>query len=189
MDDKILIVSATEKSAETLAGILRRYAFNNIDFADSGAQTRRAVLRINYSLIIINAPLKDEQGERLAADLIHGTRSSVVLIAKSEIADVLASRVEGDGVFVVPKPLDRRYFLSSVRLALAFAARIAEFDKKMAKQEKKYEELRVISRAKCVLIERERMSEQEAHRLIEKRAMDTRESRARIAADILKRYM
>ena len=75
------------------------------------------------------------------------------------------------------------------RLALAFAARIAEFDKKMAKQEKKYEELRVISRAKCVLIEKESMSEQEAHRLIEKRAMDTRESRARIAADILKRYM
>ena len=97
MDDKILIVSATEKSAETLAGILRRYAVNNIDFADSGAKTRRAVLRINYSLIIINAPLKDEQGERLAADLIHGTRASVVLIAKSEIADVLASRAPGSG--------------------------------------------------------------------------------------------
>ncbi len=189
MNDRILIVSASEKSSDALARILRRYAINNIDFASGGAETRRAVLRVGYALIIINAPLKDEQGNDLAADMIRGTRSSVILIAKNDIADVLASKVEGDGVFVVPKPLQQRQFWSAVRLGLAFSARIAEIDKKMAKQEKKYEELRIISRAKCVLIERERMTEKEAHRFIEKQAMDKRESRANIAAGILKRYI
>ena len=189
MNDRILIVSASEKSADALAHILRRYAWNNLDFVSSAAETRRSVLRSEYALIIINAPLKDEQGDSLAVDLIHDSRSSVILIAKNDVADLLAAKVEGDGVFVVPKPLQQRVFFGAVRLALAFSERIAELYKNMAKQEKKYEELRVISRAKCVLIEKEGMTETEAHRLIEKQAMDKRESRAQIAAGILKRYM
>ena len=189
MNDRILIVSASEKSADALARILRRYAWNDLEFASSAAEARRVMLRGEYALIIINAPLKDEQGDSLSVDLIHNSHSSVILIAKNDIVDVLASKVEGYGVFVVPKPLQQRVFLSAVRLALAFSERIAELDKKMAKQEKKCEELRVISRAKCVLIEKEHMTETEAHRFIEKQAMDKRESRAQIAAGILKRYI
>ncbi len=189
MDDKILIVSASEKSSDTLAHILKRYSWNNIDFASSGVEARRAVLRCRYSLIIINAPLKDEQGNALAVDLIHSTRSSVMLIVKTDVAEMLASKVEGDGVFVLPKPLQQRQFLSCVRISLALSRRIFETDKEIAKQEKKYEDLRTVSRAKCILIEKEKMTEQEAHRFIEKQAMDKRESRALIAAEIIKRYM
>ncbi len=182
-------MSASGKSADALAHILRRYAMGNIDFAVSGVETRRAVLRVAYALIIINAPLKDEQGNNLATDLIRGTRSSVILIAKNDVAEVLASKVEGEGVFVIPKPLRQSSFLSAVRLSLAASSRIAEIDKKLAKQEKKYEELQIISRAKCLLIEKQGMSEKEAHRFIEKQAMDKRESRATIATGILKRYI
>ncbi len=189
MNDRILVVSASEKSCAALAQILKRYAWNNLDFASSGVETRRAVLRGNYALIIINAPLSDEQGNVLASDMIENTRSSVILIAKNDIADMLASKVEDEGVFVIPKPIQQRQFLSAVRLALAFSLRIAEIEKKMINQEKKYEELRMISRAKCMLIEKESMSENEAHRFIEKQAMDRRESRAQIAAGIIKRLM
>ena len=90
--NRILIVSASQKSGDALALILRRFAMNNIDFASSGVEARRVVLRSSYQLVIINAPLKDEQGSSLASDFIHSTHSSVILIAKSDVADMLASR-------------------------------------------------------------------------------------------------
>lgn len=187
--NRILIVSASQKSGDALALILRRFAMNNIDFASSGVEARRVVLRSSYQLVIINAPLKDEQGSSLASDFIHSTHSSVILIAKSDVADMLASRVEGDGIFVIPKPLQQRTFMGAVRLALGFSNRFIEMEKEISKYEKKYVELRMVSRAKCVLIEKEGCSEKDAHRYIEKQAMDSRESKARIAENILKKYL
>ena len=188
MYNRILIVSASQKSGDALALILRRFAMNNIDFASSGVEARRVVLRSSYQLVIINAPLKDEQGSSLASDFIHSTHSSVILIAKSDVADMLASRVEGDGIFVIPKPLQQRTFMGAVRLALGFSNRFIEMEKEIAKYEKN-EELRMVSRAKCVLIEKEGYSEKDAHRYIEKQAMDSRESKARIAENIIKKYL
>ena len=93
MYNRILIVSASQKSGDALALILRRFAMNNIDFASSGVEARRVVFRSSYQLVIINAPLKDEQVRSLAYDFIHSTHSSLILIAKSDVADMLASRV------------------------------------------------------------------------------------------------
>ena len=42
-----------------------------------------------------------------------------------------------------------------------------------------------MDRAKCYLIEHKGTSEAEAHRMIEKTAMDTRRDRAEVAAEIL----
>lgn len=189
MDTKILIASASEKSSSALAQLLKRYTWNNLDFASNGAEVRRAVLRYPYSVIIINAPLNDEQGNKLAVDLVHSTRSSVVLLAKSDIAEVLASNVEGEGVFVVPKPIAPRQFISALRLSVAFNQRLQKMDAEILKKEKKYEELRTVSRAKCILIEKEHLTEQEAHKFIERQAMNKRESKLQISTGIIKRYL
>ena len=45
--------------------------------------------------------------------------------------------------------------------------------------------LRLVDRAKCYLIEKKGYTETDAHRLIEKRAMDTRMSRGEVAQEIL----
>jgi len=50
------------------------------------------------------------------------------------------------------------------------------------------EEIRVINRAKWVLIKHVNMTEDEAHRLIEKQAMDTRTTRRAVAESIIRTY-
>jgi response regulator NasT len=57
-----------------------------------------------------------------------------------------------------------------------------------AQLKQKIEDIRVIDRAKCILISSMKMSEQESHRYIEKQAMDMRSSRRIVAEGILKRY-
>ena len=56
------------------------------------------------------------------------------------------------------------------------------------KPQNKLEEIRLIDRAKCVLIQYLNMTEQQAHRYIEKQSMDLRQSRVVTAESILKTY-
>ncbi|MBQ9443602.1 MAG: ANTAR domain-containing protein, partial [Lachnospiraceae bacterium] len=51
--------------------------------------------------------------------------------------------------------------------------------------EEKIEELRIVSKAKILLVEKKKMTEDEAHRYIGKQAMDRGVSRRRIAERIL----
>lgn len=54
--------------------------------------------------------------------------------------------------------------------------------------QKQIEEIRLVNRAKCVLIQYLSMTEPQAHRYIEKQAMDLRTPRREIAERILKTY-
>ena len=53
---------------------------------------------------------------------------------------------------------------------------------------KKLDDMRLINRAKLVLMQNMGFTEEQAHKHIEKRAMDMRRTRAEVAMDILKTY-
>ena len=73
-------------------------------------------------------------------------------------------------------------------MAAASNHRLLRLRQENARMQEKIAQVRLVSRAKCCLIEREGMTETDAHRLIEKRAMDTRRDRAEIAQEILDSY-
>ena len=56
------------------------------------------------------------------------------------------------------------------------------------KLQRKIEEIRLIDRAKCILIQYLQMTEPQAHKYIEKQAMNLRQSRVQMAESILKTY-
>ena len=49
-------------------------------------------------------------------------------------------------------------------------------------------EIRIVNRAKCLLIEQLKMTEEEAHRYIEKQAMDRCVTKRTVAENILSTY-
>ncbi len=188
MDEKILLVSASKKSGEALEQLLRRYSWTNIDLVYDGSDARRSILQVDYDIMIVNMPLKDEQGHGLALDIIQSTSLSVIAIVKAESYGLLASKLEPAGVLVCPKPFQQSDFLSAVRLAAAFRNRLKKYESENRKLQKKYEEQRVVSRAKCLLVEFEKMSEPEAHRYIEKMAMDKRSTKLEISNRLIALY-
>ena len=188
MDEKILLVSASKKSGEALEQLLRRYSWTNIDLVFDGSDARRSILQVDYDIMIVNMPLKDEQGHGLALDIIQSTSLSVIAIVKAESYGLLSSKLEPAGVLVCPKPFQQSDFLSSVRLAAAFRNRLKKYESENRKLQKKYEEQRVVSSAKCLLVEFEKMSEPEAHRYIEKMAMDKRSTKLEISTRLIALY-
>ena len=66
--------------------------------------------------------------------------------------------------------------------------RLRRMEEKATSVEEKMEEIRLVNRAKWLLIEQLKMTEAEAHRHIEKQAMDRCTTRREIALGIIKTY-
>ncbi|MBP5330612.1 MAG: ANTAR domain-containing protein, partial [Lachnospiraceae bacterium] len=66
--------------------------------------------------------------------------------------------------------------------------RLRSLEKKASSVEEKMEEIRIVNRAKLVLIEKKGMSETEAHHFLEKQAMNNSVTRLSIAEKVIKLY-
>jgi len=81
-----------------------------------------------------------------------------------------------------------KFFWHTLKLAIDSLIILQEVQKENLKLKQKIEDIRIIDRAKCILISRLNLSEEEVHRAIEKQAMDMRTSKRAIAEDILKTH-
>lgn len=185
--DSVLIAAGSEKAREALSHLSKLCGLTTQAFAECGNDARRLLLENDYGLVLINTPLPDEFGSDLAVAVCEGFGSAILLV-KADIADEISEKVECSGVLVIEKPINRQMFFQSIRMAGVQQSRMNGLQRENKKLKDKIEEIRTVDRAKCLLIQFESMTEMEAHRYIEKQAMDHRVSRMRIAQDILCEY-
>ena len=151
----------------------------------SCAEARRTLIGRVFDLIVVNAPLCDETGEKFACDVAAEPLSSVILIVRSEIYEEMSARVEEFGVFTVARPLNRQLFWSVLKLAGAARAKAGRLHHETEQLKIKLEDVKTIDRAKCALIQYLSMTEKQAHHFIEKQAMDRCVTRRSVAEEIL----
>ena len=173
-----LIVSSGEKGRDMLCGVLTDMGAGDISTVTSGAEARRGFADADWQVILINTPLSDEFGHELAVFAAGSTGAGVVLLV----------RVEDAGVFVVPKPLNRALLFGAVKLAQAANRRIMGLQRQNNILQQKIDDIRLVDRAKCALIQYRLLTEPEAHKYIEREAMDSRRTRREVAQAILRMY-
>ena len=186
--ENALIVSNSEKDAAFFSVMLNSASVSQITCLKSVEEARRHILKNDFDLVIIDAPLKDESGESFSRYAASKGISQVLLLIESKLFDSVSIACERDGVLPVSKPVDKVIFWSAILLAKSAQNRIRRIQAENAQLKQKIEDIRVIDRAKCLLISTMKMSEQESHRYIEKQAMDIRSTRRIVAEGILKRY-
>ena len=186
--ENALIVSGTDKFVGSLSEILNAASVKQVAALQSCGEARRLLLERDFDLIIINAPLRDESGESLSRQIAQAGTAQVILIVKSEFFDAVSAVCENDGVLTVAKPINRSVFWSALMLAKSAQGRIKKMQAENAELKQKIEDIRIIDRAKCILISYMNMSEKDAHRYIEKQAMDLRVNKREVAEGILKTY-
>ena len=183
-----LIISGSEKGLDGVAGFLKSSGCGSVVTISSGSEARRQISYDDYDLILINTPLKDEFGHQLALQLSETTCSGIILICKADMAEDMMRRTMDYGVSVIAKPLNKTIFLQAIHAGLGINRRMLTLQKENNKLRMKLEEMRYISRAKFLLITKQQMTEDAAHRYIEKTAMDTRRTRREVAQRIIAMY-
>lgn len=186
--ESVLIVSSNEKAADALVPMLREFGHMSVSMSKSGAEAKRALIVNEYDLVIINAPLSDEYGYELAEVILKNSVSSCLVVVRAEHFESVSARLEMVGALCIAKPVNRLMFSQTLRCISATRNRLLGLRQENIKLQKKIEEMRVINRAKFALMQYLNYDEAQAHRYIEKQAMDKRVTKYQIATRIIKTY-
>ena len=184
----VLLVSSSPKFNESMLALLSESRFYPVTAVSDVSSARRRLLENKYDIVIINTPLADDFGTRLALYICENSGAGVLLLVKAEHYPDINGRVSPFGVLVLPKPTTSQAVSQSLQLLCGTRERLRRMEQKTASIEEKMEEIRIINRAKLLLMEQLKMTEKEAHRFIEKQAMDRCVTRITIAQSILSTY-
>ena len=182
----VLSVAAAEKFHTSLRELLPSGRYDPIHSAFDAAEARRRILESRYDIIVISAPLRDEFGTHLAQHFAENSGAGILLLVKPEYYSDVSAQVTPLGVLTLAKPTSPQLMLQCMELLCGTRERLRRMEQKSASIEDKMAEIRLVNRAKWVLIEKQGMSEQNAHRYIEKQAMDRCVSKRVIAEEILR---
>lgn len=183
-----LVVSSSEKFNDSLKPLMSAAQCRPVDFAASGAEAKRKTLEKQYDFVIINSPLPDETGAKLAIDVSSGKSTVCLMLARADCIGEMKEKVVPYGVFLLSKPTSAPVLSHGLDFLASARERLRKLEKKTVSIEEKMEEIRLVNRAKWLLIENLKMSEPDAHRYIEKQAMDRCVPRREVSLEIINTY-
>ena len=103
-------------------------------------------------------------------------------------ADEINDMLNPHGVLVIAKPINKHLFHHYLQFTACFRTRILNMERENQKLKTMVEDIKLVDRAKLLLVTCLNMSESQAHRYIEKRAMDLRVSRVEVAKQVIQTY-
>lgn len=154
----------------------------------SVGSARRKLLEMPYDIVLINAPLPDDFGMQLAIDTCMSSGAGVLLLVKNDLYNEIYSKAVSNGVVTLSKPTSLQMITQNLRILCATRERLRQMEARQLTVEEKIQEIRLVNRAKWLLIEHLDMTESDAHRYVEKQAMDLRASKSEVAENIIKTY-
>lgn len=184
----VLIVSSSERFHTSFSALLPQKTYAPVDIVQSISHARRKFSEKTYDLVIINAPLPDEFGRKFAIDICSTKNTVAILLVKGELYDETYAKVLEHGVLTLRKPTSVPTMTQALDWMCAVRMRLGKLEKKALTLEEKMAEIRIVNRAKWALIDSCKMTESDAHRYIEKQAMDRCVTRREIAEGILQTY-
>ena len=180
----VLLVSRDSKIVSQISAFLVPPLFELTTTSDFN-EARRLATERTFNIIIADS------GDGYDTDFainIADSYSTILLLVPNEHFDEISYRVEGYGILTITKPFEPFYLYNMMKIAIAVQYKVQVLSSQTTKLKVKMEEIKLVNRAKMLLMQNMSMTEQEAHRFIEKDAMDRGMKRTAIADEIIKRY-
>ena len=141
-----------------------------------------------FDIVVILPPLPDDLGIRLAEDLARYETAGILLLVGAEQYEQVAWQSQDLGIMTLARPVDSRLFQQALGVMVSMKNRLRRLESRADVLQAKMEEIRLVNRAKLILVERLAMTESDAHRFIEKSAMDRCVKRREVAEGIIATY-
>ncbi|MBO7424839.1 MAG: ANTAR domain-containing protein [Clostridiales bacterium] len=186
--DKVLILNENKVKSKLLVTLVVQGLKHATSVNESGLDDKglKLVREGDYGLLIIVSDIKNEMALK-AAKLasIHPTASIMHIADETDFSSnedkEARERLLDIGAILLVKPLSKNSFLVAVN-----SADMAHI--RLCKLRKKVEEEKVLARSKLILMRTLSLSEDEAHKYIEKEAMNSGQKKIDVAYEILRTY-
>lgn len=182
---KILVCSDHAPLAERIAAFVQKCGYDNcvscnIDGALKECGDADAAVFASSAPPASWSEAVRAVAERSGAGLVALVREGMETEAEEAFAET--------GVLVLPANVSSKIFTQALSFAVKCSERLRAVSRENSRLKETIGDLKLIDRAKCALIQYLNMTEADAHRFIEKSAMNRRVSRREIALEILKTY-
>lgn len=181
---KAIIVSRTESTAYMLQQTLRNNGYTIISVVSSAAEARRKLLNTPPEIVVIDTPLTGEMGTGVAEAAADYTNAVIILLCDRAISEELADKLSPYNILVLSRPLDSRTISEGIRLLNADTALISDI-RESEEVMRHIGDIRLINKAKSMLMKYLGFTEPQAHRHLEKQAMNSRCTRRDAARKII----
>jgi len=173
--EKVILAFESEKTVARMRETLENSGVAGCIVCHSAAEIKRLVQKQHVTTVVCGYKLRDETAEALLEDL--PISCSVLVVAVQNMLDM----IDSDDIFKLAAPVSRNDLLSSVRMLLQIGRRMEKF----VKPQRSEKEQALVERAKAILMDRHGMTEEQAHRFLQKKSMDSGAKLAQTAQMVL----
>lgn len=173
--ESVIVAFESEKSCERIREILESSGTADCVICRSAAEVKRTVSHQRITTVICGFKLPDQTAQDLFEDL--PTSCAMLMVAVQGLLDLC----QNEDIFRLASPVRRSDLIASVKMLIQMGHRLEKF----VRPRRTEEEQAVILRAKELLMDRHGMTEEQAHRFLQKKSMDSGAKLAQTARLVL----
>ena len=180
----VLVVTKDAKTSALINAMLTPPMFDTKMVSDFNEARRLSNERV-YNIILVD--FAEGEGVDFATDIADSS-STILLFTNAQHFEQVSYKVESYGILTMTTPFDQFRFYNMIKVAIAVQYKVQVLTSQTVKLKEKMEEIRLVNRAKMLLMQSLKMTEQEAHRYIEKESMDRCIKKTTLAEQIINTY-
>jgi len=180
----ILLITNTDSSEGFIKELLMNASYGKIWTAYNYSDGTNLLDVHPFDLVIINAPMRDELGDRLARYAAQRTLTSILFIARESIFALNHDTLTKFGVLCIKKPVAVKPFQQLIKVVESTCTQITKSTLSTSELRSQIDEIRLIDASKWHLISTFNISEAQATRTFEQFALDRKVDRL-TAADLV----
>lgn len=186
MSKSILICDDEPLIRTTLKSMLVDLGFDEVLECGDGAKAVELALASFPDMAILDVAMPGMDGISAASEIRKKLKIPIMLLTSAcDAATVKRASAAGIAAFLT-KPLRQQDLLPAIEIALQHVEEVEGLKEKIEDLNELIENRKVIEKAKGLLMEKNRISEADAYRIMQKSAMDKRKSLRQVADMVLK---
>jgi response regulator NasT len=186
MASTILICDDEPVIRMNLKAMLHDMGFEDVLECGDGKRAVETALASFPDLVILDVAMPGMDGITAAGEIRKKLKIPILLLTNAYDSKTVKRAAENGIAAFLTKPLRQQDLLPALEIALAHTEEVEELKEKIEDLKETIENRKVIEKAKGTLMEKNRLSEADAYRVLQKLAMDRRKTLRQVADSILK---
>lgn len=183
---KTLILSESDSFNGAITGHLNKGVFPEPVISKDLSEAKRLLLGKPFDILIVNPPIGQDFCIEFAKEISLTDNIALLFSVPESGYEDFKAILTPYGIFTLLRPASEKTLKQTIDNLIALRERLRLTEKKVVSVEEKMSEIRLVNRAKWLLIEKKKMSEEEAHKYIEKSSMDNSIKRAEFCEKLIK---
>jgi AmiR/NasT family two-component response regulator len=168
-----------------LKEMLEEEGFEVVGEAADGDAAIRLAHEENPDLVIMDIKMPGLDGLSAAERIVSEDLSAVLVLTAFSQRDLVRRAADAGAIGYLVKPFQKSDLVPAIEVALARHAELAAVKRESEDLSDRLETRKVVDRAKGRLMDEQNMTEAEAFRTLQKRAMDERRPMREVAGDVI----